>query len=57
MTLYYSRDRWFIQIIIITVKLHIAITKMCPLVKIEIFEGNSKEYKKALIDAVRDSLV
>ncbi len=30
---------------------------MCPLVKIEILKGNSKEYKKAILDAVHDSLV
>jgi phenylpyruvate tautomerase PptA (4-oxalocrotonate tautomerase family) len=28
-----------------------------PLVKIEIIKGNSKEYKKALLNAVHDSLV
>ena len=30
---------------------------MCPLVKIEIRKGKSKEYKKALLDGVHDALV
>ena len=30
---------------------------MCPLVKIEILKGKSKEYKKALLDGIHDALV
>ena len=30
---------------------------MCPLVKIEILEGRSNEYKKAILDGVHEALV
>lgn len=33
------------------------VIKMCPLVKIDIIEGKSKEYKKAVLEGVHQALV
>jgi phenylpyruvate tautomerase PptA (4-oxalocrotonate tautomerase family) len=41
----------------ILVKKHLEDKNMCPLVKIEIRKGKTKEYKKAILNGVHDALV